>query len=432
MASFDNKFLKKTFAKPGKLQAICDRAAKFLGAIDKPSHAGASIAEPVIVSGIKGFSYSLTAAQAVHAQTAHGASDYEEFNSTFGEYHGEARVTARAVAAGRAGNAGAAAYLRQLTEVMTSAAGSFATIAERKVLGPVGGHIGRISSNTAGADGEMSLTIEGDALNFSNGMILQAADGTGNGAPSNVRSALGYCFGVFVDGDSNGAHIHVATSEANATSRTAGIPSAWADNDYLFRNGDVADATDLSDKQIRSLQSWITLAAATDTYNGVNRSIDSRLSGCRLLAAEVAGMSILDRIQLLATAAESQGGANNATFCVLGPRTWQQLAQEAQSYGGHTFSTHTKLGIKMLTIMTCNGETSVMNSSSCSESDIWLLTLETIKMHHFDGFPALDDADGNEILRQTSTAGYTIRWHAFNSLTVSARPHHNARCPSGN
>ena len=31
MASFDNKFLKKTFAKPGKLQAICDRAAPFLG-----------------------------------------------------------------------------------------------------------------------------------------------------------------------------------------------------------------------------------------------------------------------------------------------------------------------------------------------------------------------------------------------------------------
>jgi hypothetical protein len=429
MASFSSKFLKKRFAPPGKLQGIADRAAPFNAACDRPIQGGASVSEAVIISGPKGNSYSLTAAQAVAAQAAHGASNYDEFVSTFGEYHGIANVTARAVAGSKTNMD---AYLRQLSEVMESEVGAFGAVSERKLLGPVGGNIGKIANTTIGADGEMSLTIDGDAQNMAAGMILQAATTDGSSAPSTVRSGLGYLFAVFVDGDANGAHIHVATSESNATAGTAGIPTGWAANDFLFRNGDIAASTDLSDAQIRSFQAWVTLAAATGTYNAVNRSQDSRLSGFRVPAATLNGMSVLDRMQLLATTGRSQCGATGATLFVVGPNTWQQLAQEVQSYGTLTFTQNAKIGIQLLTIMTCNGPSQVLNSPACAESDIFLFTQSTLKIYNYDGFPALDEGDGNEILRQSTSVGYEIRWHAFSCVTVNGRPHFNGRCASGN
>jgi hypothetical protein len=429
MGTFENKFLKKQFMAPGKLQAIADRAAPFAALCSKPTTGGASVAEPVIISGLKALSYTVAGAKAVSDQEDHGASDYDEFNSTFGQYFGHARITSRAVAGGKTN---AAAYLRQLTEILETSVGSFMSVAERKLLGPVGGAIGRISNVTIGADGEMSLTVVGDAQNFSNGMIVQAASADGSSATITARDGLGYPFEVYVDGDANGAHVHFARSTALAAAGTPGVPDGWANNDYLFRNGDVASNTDLSDKQVRSFQGWITLAAATGTYNAVNRTVDSRLSGFRLSSTAVAGMSILDRMQLLATTGRSQCGATQAQLFVVGPNTWQQLAQEMQSYGQLMFSDSTRAGIKMMKVITANGDCEVLNSPSCIESDIWLFTESTLKIHNYDGFPALDDADGNEILKQEGAAGYFIRFHAFNCVTVSGKPHFNGRCPSGN
>ncbi len=429
MGTFENKFLKKQFAAPGKLQAIGDRAAPFAALCSKPVQGGASVAEPVIISGLKALSYTVAGAKAVSDQDDHGASDYDEFNSTFGQYFGHARITSRAVAGGKTN---AAAYLRQLSEILETSVGSFMSVAERKLLGPIGGSIGRISNVTIGADGEMSLTVVGDAQNFAAGMICQAASADGSSATITVRAGLGYPFEVYVDGDANGAHVHFATSTALATAGTPGIPSGWVNNDYLFRNGDVADSTDLSDRQVRSLQGWITLAAATDTYNAVPRGRDSRLSGFRLSSTAVAGMSLLDRMQLLATAGRSQCGASQATLFVLGPQSGRQLAQEMQSYGQIQFSENTKVGVKMMQVISENGTSDVLISPSCQESDIWLFTESTLKIYNYDGFPALDDADGNEILKQEGAAGYFIRFHAFNCVTVSGRPHHNGRCPSGN
>jgi hypothetical protein len=137
-------------------------------------------------------------------------------------------------------------------------------------------------------------------------------------------------------------------------------------------------------------------------------------------------------MQLLATTGRSQCGAIGAKLFVVGPTTWAQLAQEMQSYGQTQFTKHTKIGVNMMSVVTANGESLVLNSPACQESDIWLLTEDTLKVHNYDGFPALDDADGNEMLKQEGAAGYFIRFHAFASFTVDGKPHWNGRCPSGN
>lgn len=457
MASFSSKFLKKRFA-PYELQTIVDRASPFVAALDKPQQGGSSVAEGVILSGPKGNSYQFQAAQAVSADgaysftpqgasaaitvtnTGNGASNYDEWISTYGDYHGVATVTAKAVAGSKTNMD---AYLRQLNEVMESEISAFIEVGARKLLGPVGGSLAQVTNIAVGAQaGAYVLSKPSDAYNFSAGMVVMFAAGDGS-ASATVRGttnpAFAYVIGVFPDGDNAtypGAHVLVANT-AGATVPTVpvvgvGGTTTPANNDFIFRLGDVANGADLSDAQIRSFQSWVTLASATDTKFNVLRAQDARLSGFRLPSTVSAGMSVLDRIQLLATVGRAQAGAKEATLAVVGPKTWQQLATEAQSFGTLQFTKNVTIGVELLTIMTCNGPTQVVNDPHCVESDIWLFTQKNLKLYNYDGVPCLDEGDGNEILRQAGAAGYEVRWHAFTCATVNGKPWTHGRSDSGN
>lgn len=429
MPSFTSKFLKKRFIDKGpkELQGFADRAAPIVQIADKIVQGGGSVAEPIIGGGPQGFGATLPAAQAVSAQANFGASNYDEFNSQYGEYHGSVVVTARAVAGSKTQPD---AYVRQITEAMTSSARKFGEIAGRKLLGPSGQSIAQVT-NVAVATGKMLLSLRGDVFNFTPGMIVQAASGDGTGSVT-VRAGLGFVVSVFPDTDGSGAQLYIATSEANQISGTLGLPSGWANNDFLFRNGDVS-ATTISDSQIRSVQSWITLVAANDTFNGVARSQDARYSGIRVAATDTNGLSITDRMQLLATELKAQAGASEVDYFFLGPRTWQQAASEAQSYGRFELGGDPKLGIPYgFTLMTCIGPIKVASDAHCLEADIWAVTSKNLKIYNYDGFPGLDTGDGVELLRQGANAGYEIRYHAFNCVTVNAAPWTFGRCASGN
>ncbi len=432
MASFSSKFLKKRFSKAKDLQAFVDRASPGFAMVDKTEQGGASVAEPVISDGPQGFSFDLPAAQVTAAQTDRGASNYDEFNSTFGEYHGEAVVTARAVAGSKTDMD---AYLRQLTEVMSSSLRKFGAIAARKYWGPVGGSIGRILAvNGGGTNGELTLTLRGDVFNFAPGMIVQAADSSGNGVPTTVRAGLGFIIAVYPNGDTDTTQVRVATSAALRIAGTIGLPSGWANNDFLFRNGDIAAAIDLSDVQIRSIQSWVRLTAATSgtVYNGVDVGQDERLTGIRISTGDLAGMGILDRCFLLLTELRAQSGAMDVDYIILGPRTWQQGMDEARTYGKFEFGKDPRLGVSALTILGATGECKIICDPYVAESDIWAVTSSNMKMYHYDGVPALDEGDGNELLRQTSAAAYAVRYHCFNCTTVNGKPWTFGRISSGN
>lgn len=447
--------MKKRFS-PFQLAIVTDRASPFVAVCDKPRQGGNSVAEACIFSGPKGNSFDFRAAQSISADgastaypvattpitnTGNGASSYEEWVSTYGDYHGVATVTAKAVAGSKTNED---AYLRQLNEIMETEITAFVEVAARKLLGPVGGNLGQVTNIATGAvPGAYTLSKPSDAYNFATGMVIMfAADASAGVATvrGTTLPAIAYVHASFPDGDgvTAGAHLYVAASVFTGTvaptaaqSGTGGTVTP-ANNDFIFRLGDVAQGVDLSDSAIRSFQSWITLSPATGTLFNVNRGQDSRFSGFRVNTTQIAGFSILDRIQLLATIGAAHSSARNARLCVLGPKTWQQLATEAQSYGQLEFTSETKIGIQMITLMTVNGPTKIMMDPHCVESDIWLFTRESLKLFNMDGFPALDTGDGNEILRQAGAAGYEARWHAFSCPTVSGKPWWNGRCDSGN
>ena len=427
MGSFADKFLFLKYIKNGSLQSITERVSPTLAKIDKPQRGGLSVVEPFIPSGPQGISYDLAAAQAVSDQTDHGSSDYEIFTSPFGELWGSAKVSARAVL-GSKGNEDA--FLQQLDETMKMFLKSFGSSAATRLFGPVGNSIGRISDlNEGGSDGEIQLTVRGDAFNFARGQILQAADGTGDGAPSNIRSGLGYVIGVTPDGDASGltgSHIQVSTTSGG----TVGGPTGWVDNDYLFRYGDVLAATDLSDKQVRSLQGWVTLVAPTGTYLGVNRSIHAGAGGFRVSAADVASLSIKERCELLVNVGRSEYGAMEVDTIVMGPRTWMQLSQEVQDFGWANFGKVMEAGAGEIAIITANGVIRVINEPHCKEADIWAFTIGLLKIYNYNGFPGPRDDDGLKMLR--TGKNYEVQWQAFNCVTVGGQPQMHGRCSSGN
>lgn len=397
--------------------------------IEKPQIGGLSVVEPFIPSGPQGISYDLAAAQAVSDQTDGGNSDYQTFTSPFGELWGSAKISARAVA-GSKGNEDA--FLQQLDQIMKMFLKSFGSSTATRLLGPVGNSIGRVQDlNEGGSDGEIQLYVRGDAFNFAKGMILQAASGTGNGSTT-PRAGLGYVIGVTPDGDASGligSHIQVSDTSVSGIVGTA--PSGWVDDDYLFRYGDVLSGTDLSDKQVRSLQGWITLVASGSDYLGVTRSAHAGASGFRVSAGDVAGLSIKERIELLVNVGRSEYGAHEVDTVVLGPRTWMQLSQEVQDFGWTQFGKVMEIGAGEIVIITANGLVRVLNEPHCKEADIWAFTIGLLKIYHYGTtFPEPRDADGLKMLRVGKN--YEVQWQAFNSVTVGGQPQMHGRCSSGN
>ena len=427
MGSFADKFLFLRYIKNNKLQSITERVSPTLGKIEKPTRGGQAVVEPFIPSGPQGWSFDLSAASVVTDQADRGASDYQIFTSPFGEYWGSAKVSARAVS-GSKGNEDA--FLQQLTETMDMSLKSFGSIAAQKLFAPVGNSIGRIADfNAGGTNGELGLSVRGDSFNFAAGMIVQAADGTGDGAPTNIRSGLGYVIGVTPDGDASGltgSHIQVSTTSGG----TVGAPTGWTDNDYLFRSGDVLAATDLSDRTIRSLQGWVTLVAPSGTYLGVNRSVHAGAGGFRVAAGDVSGLSVKERIELLVNVGRSEYGANEVDTIVVGPRTWMQLSQEVQDFGWTQFGKVMEIGAGEIVVITANGAVKVLNEPHCKEADIWGFTIGLLKIYNYNGFPGPRDEDGLKMLR--TGKNYEVQWQAFNSVTVGGQPQMHGRCSSGN
>lgn len=439
MASFETKWLKKRFVdkSPKELTAIADRKDPWFAMANKPSYGGASVAEPVVLSGAKGWSSTLVGAQLTSVQVNNGASDDDEFNSPYGKYFGSALFSLKSVVLGRA--AGPDAYMRVLENTTMGAVGRFGESVGRMYAGPIGLSIGKITNVAGGGGaGKMTITVRGDAYNFVPGMVLDAASGDGSAGGNTVRSAgngglFGYVIAVSPDGDTNGTQLSIATSEALQQAGTNGTPGGWANADFLFRAGDVTVAA--NPEGVRSLQNWVRLTnpAPGTLQSALDISRDQRLSGIKVAAADVAGMGFFDRVQILATEMAAASGAT-PDYVSAGPRTYAQAMGEAQAFGRFVLGNDPKLGIRndYFTVATAAGILKVICNPHQLEADIWILSSEHMMIYSPTGseLPVLRQEDGNVFLR--TGENYEVQFYAFSSATVDGRPDKFGRVASGN
>lgn len=435
MAAFVDKFLFRRYTKVTTMQAVATLSSKVLGLIDFITQGGDSVAEPCILDGPEGFSADFAVAQTISSQTDRGGSHYEQWNSTFGQYFGSVKVSARAIAGSKGKED---AFLRQLTEVMDSGLKKFGHIAARKYLGPIGSNIGTFTGNTTtpfvgdpGVSSAAAVMVLDDpklAIHWAPGMKVQFSATASGGTTLNSGGML-----TVANVDITGGIIFFAETVGDLTLVAV---EALADDPatvFAFRAGDYITGTDPG-VQIRPLGAWnpqVAIVGATDTFNNVNRGQHELLSGCRATAAEVAGLSIKERIEFLINKMRNTAGAYDTTHVALHGNAWLVLSQDVQSRGWLTFGKTLEIGAGELVIQTPNGLVKVMNDPHVPIGDIRVLSEKDMKCYNYDGFPGYAEEEGLRMVKAPNSMDYEVRYQCFSNTTVNGRPWNFGICPSG-
>lgn len=260
-----------------------------------------------------------------------------------------------------------------------------------------GGAIGQIATGGISTT-TATLTNAADVANFGIGMVVVAdtVDGTGTVNSGSLTVA------------SRDEDAGTVTFTANVTT---GIASAAA-GDYFFVQGDYG-------LKMKGLQAHFPLSAPTggDSFYGVDRSIDPlRMAGVRLNAT---GNSIEENILTVAEKCVQNGGMPDT--CFLNHTNFSNLVKglgskvEYQDAGGDV-----AVGFRSVAIHCSSGVVKVVADPSCPANRGFVLQLDTLCLHHLDGFPHLDTIDGNSGLRQATSDGIEVRARYWGNLLCRA------------
>jgi hypothetical protein len=306
----------------------------------------------------------------------------------------------------RAASADLGSFARSVTSVMDSGFESVANMVALQLYRGGTGSSGQINAINTGV---ITLQDPNSSTYFSVNQVLQA-NATDGGTP---RTALGYVIAV----NRTGGTITVSASSGGA----AGTPTSWAAGDYLLTQGN-------NNLAINGLSSWLVNPAAiqsTDSFFGVNRSVDSRLSGCYFNgSAEPIEDAILDAAAQVA----NQGGQPDVFFCNYASFTYlvkslgakAQFVQEITANAGE--GQEVEVFYSGVVINGPAGPITVLADRSCPSQTGFLLEMSTWKL--YSAGPAIGILDhegqGLEMLRLNNYDAVEIRQGGYLQLGCNA------------
>jgi hypothetical protein len=439
MGSFVDKFLFRRYVKLTSMQAVATLASPTLKLVDFITQGGDSVSEPCILDGPEGFSFDFDQAQL--QSEARGASDYEQWNSTFGEYFGSVKISARAIAGAKGKED---AFLRQLTEIMDSGLKKFGHLAARKYLGPTGSFIGTASTTSTGTAGDPGVVTGGTArtivlddpklaIHWAKDMRVQVTDNGGAGAGIKGATALNSGGVLTVATVNLSAGIITFTNTAGDLTYSAAYGAATDGTAIFYRAGDVPTTTN-EGLIMRPLGAWNPLVAVVgtaDSFNNVDRGVHELLSGSRATASEVQGLSIKERIEFLVNKMRNTAGAYDTTHVALHGNAWLALSQDIQAHGWLSFGKTLEIGAGELVIQTPNGLVKVINDPHMPIGDIRVLSEKDMKCYNYDGFPGYAEEEGLRMVKMPNKTNYEVRYQCFSNFTVNGRPWNFGIAPSG-
>lgn len=250
------------------------------------------------------------------------------------------------------------------------------------------GSIGQISSITAGV---ITLTNPADTDQFGNNQTLQA-NSTDGGSP---RAALGYVVARNVAAGT-------ITVSSSAQGGAAGSPSGWTTSDYLLVQGD-------NNNKISGLSAWLpsTAPGSTDSFWGVNRSVDSRLYGIYYNGAQQPVEEALIDASLLNRREKGRPrhcminfGSEAALIKALGARREyvDYKAEEAD------------IGFRGTKIQGAAGPIDIFADRNCQPATAYLLQLNTWCLYSLNPVPHIFKyGDGLEMLRLANADASEVR-----------------------
>ena len=201
--------------------------------------------------------------------------------------------------------------------------------------------------------------------------------------------------------------------------------------EYFYFRDDFKGGIDTGAKfghRIDSIQAWVTSTDATDTFKGVDRSRDPRMSGVKLTTTDVATLGVEEVFEQLfdigRERANWSGGkemfVSNARFRQLSrhlesrrmrmdsgkvaKKTEKKGGDERYSSSGATFSYNT------ICLEHQSGSYEIIDEVDMPNDYVLATSTDDWEFVHWDGFPHLIDDDGTDMLRLSTEDDYEMRW----------------------
>jgi len=321
---------------------------------------------------------------------------YKKFQLTRVSGYAFAEITGEAI---DSSDTDAGALVKGLTGEIDGALQTDARAISIQMFGNGGGARGRISAGSSVASTTITLSNPADVTNFEDLMYVNL--GSTDGTSGSKRTGV----------------IQIVALDRDAGTLTAS--AAWntitgaAAGDYIFQNGDFESANSC----IAGLAGWIPLTAPGSTpWFSVDRSVDpTRLGGVRV--TQYSGAPIATVLTNLASKIALNGGSPDVA--VMNPADWVRLDNELDTKGRYdkaTSADDAAIGFDAITVMGPKGKIKVISDLNCPQGIVYMLTLNTWKLHSLKGASRILDLDSNQLLRAATSDSYQIRIGGYRNV----------------
>lgn len=268
---------------------------------------------------------------------------------------------------------------------------------------------GQIGQRASLSTDTVTLSNVQDVVKFENGMTLVASPNADGSSPRAGSADV-----VAVDRDAGTVTLDSA----------AGITS-FADNDYLFVDGDIGE-------KLKGLDAWIPATAPTSSpFFGLDRSVDpTRLGGVRF-----SGTNLTHREALIKCAARVHREGGMPDYVVMNTDDYAELSAEldsdivydkaiAQYY--KMDKERASISYEAIVLNTPHGKMKILADRDCPVGVAYMLQMDTWTLHSVGDIVSIFNTDGLPFLRASDFDGVEIRVHSYPQLSCDA-PGKNAR-----
>lgn len=294
------------------------------------------------------------------------------------------------------------------------------------IFGNGSGARGIISAITTGV---ITLSDPSQVTQFEVGMVLTSYSVSGLTATVSTGGNLGYVIAV------NRSFTAPTVTVSATAGGAAGTPTNWStsfpnlaqDGDVNFASGGLGIGNGLAQKMV-GFGGWLpsTAPGGSDSFWGVNRSVDTRLSGVYL---DVSSESIEEGLIDLATAINLNGGEPDT--CFINFNSYAALLKALGSKVQYVQVEHDTADIswKAIHLQTPYGAIPVIPDRSCPARTAYMLQMDVWKLRSLGKAPHIltYGPEGLEALRISNSDAIEVRLGMYGNITCSA-PGWNGSC----
>lgn len=278
------------------------------------------------------------------------------------------------------------------------------------------GERGQIAAGFAVTGKTIEFQNPSDVTNFEVGMELFVASTLG----ASVLRAVGTSGnGLIVTKVNRRPGEEAITFAANINDAADGIPTIAA-GDYLFAAGDRQNSATPARTKLCGVAGWIPSYGSTpstgENFWGVDRSVDSRLYG---QAVDGRGMPIEEVLEDLDALVCREGGSPD--YCFMNPYDFKAFKK---AVGSRVVLVNVKANAEIsfqgIEVASQKGTIKVIPDQNCPAGAIYLLQLDTWKLHSMGKAVRCIDLDGLSMLRINNADGVEIRYGSYSQVACDA------------